>query len=482
MQRFFVKNLLFIFTVNILVKPVWIFLIDRTVQNRVGHESYGIYQALFNMGLIFQIILDFGLSNYNTRIISQDPDKIKDVFSSMFSARMLLVFIYAILVGGLALLLGYNKNELMLLGGILLIQAFAQTLLFIRSNVSALHRFKADSLLSVADRLLMIALCGFLLFNPKTSAHFTIKWFVLSQIVCYFFAIILAMAVLKRITRLSFRFSFDAKKTFDIIRQSAPYALLIFLMSVYTRVDSVLLERLLGDAGKEEAGIYAAGYRLLDVCNIFGLMFAGILLPLFGRMLVQKQNIGPIIGVSVNILVPFSFMVAIASWFFGYEIMHMLYKDSNAQSALVFALLMSSFPAFCIMYVYSTLLTASGNLKLLNKIAAAGVVVNIAMNLFLIPIYRSTGAATAALVTQTTLALCFIIFAKKDMRLSTNIKWVLAHVSFLLLLCISAYSVRLLSVVHWYLQLLLFAAICLPAVFIFRFVSIDKVKKLMQKG
>jgi O-antigen/teichoic acid export membrane protein len=481
MQRFFVKNLLFVLSVNILVKPVWIFMIDRTVQNRVGHESYGLYQALFNMGIIFQIILDFGLSNYNTRIISQDPDKIKDIFPSMFSARMLMVFAYAILVGLLALLLGYDKNELILLSGILLIQAFAATLLFIRSNVSSLHRFKADSLLSVTDRLLMIVLCGFLLFNKSTAAYFTIEWFVAAQIICYFIAIIIAMVVLKKITRLQFRFSFDAAKTFEIIRQSAPYALLIFLMSVYTRVDSVLLERLLGESGKEEAGIYAAGYRLLDVCNIFGLMFAGILLPLFGRMLVQKQNIGPIIGVSVNILIPFSFMIAVAAWFFGDEIMHMLYNDSTEQSALVFALLMSSFPAFCIMYVYSTLLTASGNLKLLNKIAVAGVVVNIALNIFLIPIYRSAGAATAALVTQTTLALCFIIFAKKDMRLSTNIKWVIAHLSFLLLLFISAYTVRQASL-HWYIQLSLFAAICLPAVFLFRFVSIASIKKLMARG
>ncbi len=464
-----------------LVKPVWIFLIDRTVQNRVGHESYGIYQALFNIGIIFQIILDFGLSNYNTRIISQNPEKLKDIFPSMFSARMVLILIYAALVGILASFLGYNKHELSLLAGILLIQAFSQTLLFLRSNVSSLHRFKADSLLSVADRLLMIALCGFLLFNPRTASHFTIEWFITAQIVCYFLAIIIAMIVLKRITHLSFRFSFNAAKTLEIIKQSAPYALLIFLMSIYTRIDSVLLERLLGESGKEEAGIYAAGYRLLDMCNIFGLMFAGILLPLFGRMLMQKQNIRPIIGVSVNILMPLSFMIAVASWFFGNEIMQLLYTDSTEQGALVFSLLMSSFPAFCIMYVYSTLLTASGNLKLLNKIALGGVITNITMNLFLIPLYRSAGAATAALITQSSLALCFILFAKKDMLLTTNIKWVIAHLAFLMLLLFAAYAVRLFQV-QWHFQLFIFALVGVTAIFLFRFISLGSIKKLMEQS
>ena len=50
LRRFFAKNLLFIILLNALVKPVWIFAIDRTVQNRVGHAAYGTFQALLKPG------------------------------------------------------------------------------------------------------------------------------------------------------------------------------------------------------------------------------------------------------------------------------------------------------------------------------------------------------------------------------------------------------------------------------------------------
>ena len=137
MQRFFVKNLVFVIAVNLLVKPMWVFVIDRNVQNMVGHADYGTYQALLNLALIFNIILDFGLTYYNTSIISGEPGRLKTLFPVMLSARLTLVLIFGAVVLTAALLLGYSGRELALLGGILLIQSLNSLMLFLRSNVSA---------------------------------------------------------------------------------------------------------------------------------------------------------------------------------------------------------------------------------------------------------------------------------------------------------------------------------------------------------
>src|SRR5690606_31581606 len=161
---YFVKNLIFILSINFLVKPIWIFFIDRTVQNRVGHSEYGTYQALFNLGVIFQILLDFGLSNYNTRTISRFPHKISTLFPSIWTARLALTLVYAVLVLSLGFLLGYNSREMGLLGSIMLIQIFSSMIHFIRSNLAALQRFKIDGFISITDRLLMIIIGGALLY------------------------------------------------------------------------------------------------------------------------------------------------------------------------------------------------------------------------------------------------------------------------------------------------------------------------------
>lgn len=480
MRRFFVKNILFVIAVNVLVKPIWVFFIDRTVQNRVGPEAYGTYNPLLSLSIIFSIVLDFGITNYNSRNIAQNPDKLPTLFPEMLSARLVLIAIYLFLSYSLGWILGYRGWELALLFGVLLIQSLNSLVSFIRSNVSALHRFKTDGILSITDRLLMILICGFLLVYPATAMQFKIQWFVITQVICYFISAVIGYLILRRISKVRLHFSFHAPTMYRIMAQSFPYALLIFLMSIYNRADAMLIERLCVD-GKVQSGIWAAAFRLLDMANMFGLMFATMLLPLFGRMLAQNQQVAPIVKLCVNMLLPVSFMVAVAGAFFGGEIMHLLYKGSIGVPAYdqVFAWLMASFPAWCLMYVYSTLLTANGSLKALNLIAFSGVILNLSLNFYLIPRYSAVGGAVTSFITQTTLALAFTACASRIVRLPVNIKWILSHIGYLLLIVALAYGItHLLSGAAWTLQLFSFGLLCIGLIFVFRFVTLNSIRQL----
>lgn len=487
MQRFFVKNILFIIAVNLLVKPVWVLFIDRSVQISVSAASYGTYQALFSLGIIFQTVLDFGISNYNSRTISQNPERLPELFPAMLSARLVLMGIYMVIAYSWGYILGYRGWELYLLLGILLIHSLNALLSFIRSNVSALHRFKTDAMLSITDRMLMILICGFLLLYPATARVFKIQWFVIAQIVCYFIAAMAGYFVLRRIGKVRLKFSFSLPEIKAIIKSSFPYALLIFLMSVYNRADAVMIERLTVD-GKAQAGIWAAAFRLLDMANILGLMFATMLLPLFGRMLAQKNDVQPIVKLCVNMMLPFSVAIAAAGVFFGGDIMHLLYKKSDAYHImaesyrLVFSCLMLSFPAWCLMYVYSTLLTANGSLRTLNIIAFCGVIFNLSLNFYLVPRYKAFGGAVTSLITQSALALVFIVYAVRIIKLPLNIKWVLAHLGYAALVAIIGYgTVTFLNSFPRLLQLALFGLDCIVLMFVFRFVSFANIKQLINK-
>lgn len=477
MRRFFAKNLLFVITVNLLVKPLWVFMIDRTVQNRVGHEQYGTYQALMNLGIIFQIILDFGITSYNSTTLAQNPQKLKQLFPAMLSARVLLAAVYILLVSSIGFALGYRDEKLLLMLGVLALQSLNSIMIFVRSNVSGLHKFKADGVLSVADRLLAIIVCSVLLFVPFFAQDFYIGWFVAAQVFCYALAIVIAIYVLKKISNVRLRFSLDYQKIIKIIKASLPYASLIFMMGIYTRADTMLVDRLCINIDKEQAGIYAAAYRLLDVGNMVGIMFALMLLPLFGRMIAQKQDVQPIVKLCVNLLLPISFLVAIGGVLFSSEIMHFLYKNTHEEDKYVFAWLMIAFPAFSLGNVYCTLLTANGDLKLLNRLALLGVVVNLSLNFWLIPQYFALGAAITAYFTQTLLALGFIIFSRRQLRLPTNIKWIVSFIIYLLLMIGVGYSLRMLSI-DWMLQLVIFAILGCIVMVLFRFISLKAITQL----
>lgn len=479
MRRFFARNLLFVIALNLLVKPVWILAIDRTVQNRVGHASYGIYQALFNLGLVFQILLDFGINYYNSSTLAQFPGKLKTLFPAMLSARLVLSFLYLIIVTLLALLLGYRGWQINVLLGVLFIQVLSSVLLFLRSNMSGLHKFKADGLLSVIDRFLMILLCGSLLFY-SAAGSFRIEWFVLAQIACYAAAIVIGFIMLKRLTGVSLSFSFRFPEVMRVIKKSLPFAFLVFLMSVYTRSDTLLVERLGGHSGQTQAGIYAAAYRLLDVGNMFGIMFGTMLLPLFGRMLRQGNDVHPIIRLCVNLLLPASLLVTVLSVLFRSEIMHQLYKDTADVDVKVFGCLMLAFPAFCLSNVYATLLTANGDLRLLSLIAFLGVVLNLSLHFTLIPQYLALGAAFTTFCTQTVLIICIILFARSRLKLKINLRWLSSFVLFLLLLVAAGMGVRTLGI-NWIWQLSALTAIGLALIFCFGYVSPKALKQLVSR-
>ncbi|MDZ4843968.1 MAG: oligosaccharide flippase family protein [Chitinophagales bacterium] len=417
MKKSFYSNLSFLLFVNLLVKPFWIFGIDRTVQNTVGAETFGMYFALFNFSILFQILLDFGINNFNNRAVAQDEDFIKKHLPDILSLKMLLSLVYACMTLLSGFLFGYAESQIHLLLLLTGNQILISLLLYLRSNISGMHLFKTDSILSVLDKLLMIGICSWLLWGMN-SKQFIIEWFIYAQTASLLVTILVA-AIIVALKHGMFSLRWDVKGMKEIALKTYPYALLGLLMSVYYRVDGVMLERMLPD-GAHEAGIYAASFRLLDAANMLGFLFASILLPMFARMIAQKENVQSLVNNSFSLIMAGATTIVCGCVFFRNEIMLLLYPQSTQYWSDIFGLLMPSFLGVCTVYIYGTLLTANGSLKILNTIALGGMLLNIVLNVFLIPEHKALGATVATLITQTLVAVAHIIAAKRVFKRGTS--------------------------------------------------------------
>lgn len=423
MRKVFFGNLILLLVLNVLIKPFYILGIDASVQNRVGAEAYGNYFSLLNFSFLFSILLDVGLTNYNTRNIAQSPQTLAKNLGSIIGIKLLLFIFFSLFTLCFGLVIGYSSMQMELLGILVLNQFFTSMLLYFRSNFSGLHRFKTDAFFSILDRLLLILICSVLLWGHWFSGEFKITWFVWAQTISYGIAALLAGMLSLKLSGFP-KISFQKKFSLAILKQSFPYALLILLMSLYNRTDSVMIERLLPD-GKKSAGIYAQGYRLLDAANMFALLFAGLLFPIFSRLLKEKQNLRNLVSSSATTLITCATIVSISCYFYAYDLIAWRYNDNLIYAAPTFSILILSFVPVSITYIYGTLLTANGDLKLLNQMALGGLVANLALNFWLIPLYGSWGAAVATLSTQSVTALLQLVIALQKTPIQVNTKAVI---------------------------------------------------------
>jgi O-antigen/teichoic acid export membrane protein len=433
MQKKFLVNLALLLFLNFLVKPFWIFGIDRTVQNTVGLVDYGFYQNLFNFAFLFNILLDFGITNFNNRNIAQHVHLLNKHFSSLVILKFLLTFVYVAVTFVVAIILGYKGQQLVMLAWVGFNQFLLSFILYFRSNVSGLLMFKTDSFLSVLDRVLMILICAVLLWGNFNGGEFRIEWFVYAQTVAYFFTLLVAMSIIMRKAKFT-KLNWNRAFFMVILKKSFPFAILVLLMSVYNRVDSVFLERLIsGEEGERQVGIYAHAFRLLDALNQFAWLFAVLLLPIYSRMIKMKEDVGKMVRLPFTLLITSAIVVVISSYFYRYEIMEWLYPKNDhtsdaefasqlAQSARVYGILMFGFLGSTTMYVFSTLLTANGNLKQLNFIALAGIAVNFICNFILVPQMLAAGAASASLATQLFTAGAYMILAQRYFKFRVDYK------------------------------------------------------------
>ncbi len=447
MKKKFIVNIIFLIILNILIKPFWFFGIEVSVQNRLGNEAYGLYASILSFTIIFNFLLDLGITNFNNREIARHRQLIHKYFSNIIVIKLIFAGGYTILCFVIGYLVGYTLTALKLLLILIFNQILSSLILYLRSNINAMLLFVTDSILSILDKFLMIIFLSVLLWTKLITSNFTIEWFVLSQSLAYVItAIVTMLLVIKH--GAYFQLKFDFRYIYLIVKKSLPFTILVFLMGLYNRMEPILLERLLQN-GDYQAGLYAQGYRIFEVLSNFALLFAVLLLPLFSKMLKENEKVDALVNTASSLLLVPAVIISVSSSFFATNIIETLYHESEGGS--IFKIIILGFPGLCLTYIFGTLLTANGSFKQLNSMAALAVIFNFFFNLFIIPIFLAKGAAFSSFLTQSLTGLAQCWLAIKILRIETQNSIIKRIVIWLALLITLNYFIQLLPL-HWVLN------------------------------
>lgn len=478
MRKFFVTNLFFLLTLNILIKSFWILGIDRGIQNAVSAQEYGVYFALLNFTFLFNILLDFGITNYNNRMIARHTNLLKKYFARIISLKILLSVLYMLVVIVSGLCLGYDCWQTKMLFWMCLTQVLSSFISYFRSNITSLMLFKTDSIISVLDRFLLIVVCGFMLWNSRLRQSFSIERVVYAQFLTMLITFLVALSVCLAKTGFV-RMKWNKAFGFLLLRDGLPFAVLGLLMACYNKMDSVMLLSLVDDNGKS-SGIYASGFRLVDSANMVSYLFSVILLPLFSKMIKENRKITDVMGAAFHLLLIITTAFVAISLLYSRELMELLYNKHIEESAEVYRWLSFCFVPISMTYIFGTLLTANGSLKYLNIIAGLGMLMNIGLNFILIPLFQQNGAAITSLITQTVTAALQAWLALKIFKVKFDWKYCLKIVFYVFAVAVAAVAVRYALSASWIVKTAVSLVLFVVMAFAVRILSFKDVKSLVE--
>jgi O-antigen/teichoic acid export membrane protein len=459
MSRYqFVSTLIWLVILNLLVKTIFIFGIDLQVQQQAGASAYGLYFTLLNLCYIFQIINDFGLNQLHNTDTAASGSVLRERWHQMLRLKLGLSIIYAFVIVGVAAALGYLYAWKLLIW-LIVNNVLVSLILLLRAGISGTGRYKTEAVISVLDKGLMILICGSILLQ---SSAFKIEWFVWAQTASLVITAIVAW-MLSRNVIVKVKEVIADLKFRSLLKETLPFTFTVFLMFIYTRADSVMIEQLLED-GTYAVGVYAAGFRLLDAANMIAFLFSPLLIPMYVKLRQNHNEINQLMSMATGMMVVMSGIISIGCFFWAEPIMKACYPNANETWITTFKILILCHIPVGLMYIYSSYLTAIRELKKQNTLFIGSVLMNIILNFLLIPTWGTVGAAVAALATQTMTTAGLIIISQIVLHEKIAFSVAIRAVGFYILLVVIAFLLSRTNV-QWTFAVLLFIGIAVGAAF-----------------
>jgi len=479
MKKEFLLNIIFLLGINLLIKPFYLFGVDLHIQNLVGTDTYGMYKVLFNIAFLLQFIHEPGIQSFNSQNIAKNPDQLGFHLPRIMGLKSILFIVYIVFAIGYFLVNPYDRSLLPLMIVIALNLFLSTLFLFLRTNIAGIGKYRTDSLLSSLDKLLMLIILGVLSWVPPFCENFEIIWLAYGQFAAFLISCLVALFILrKHLGSIAFKFSWDY--SMKLLKWSAPYALILLTMSAYTRMDSIMLERILGDGGRE-SGIYEYGYRFLDALNMIGYLFAALLLPMYASNIKDKKILNDLLDIGLRMMVFVTFVGSATTITYRNEIMKWAHTEATPYYGEIMMYLMLSFIALSIAYVFGSLLVANNSLKKFNILLIGGVVLNFFLNYYFIPSENALGAAKATLITQSIMTIGQIFLVITIMKVKIAPRLILIVLGFGLFCAFIFGSIYAYLSIGWLLKAALSISFSLIVALLLKLVDLGMIIDLLKK-
>lgn len=367
-------------------------VVTLVIVHALGSRGFGVWSSLFAITQIAASFGELGLNEVAVNRAASDPEHEASWLGALFSLRVLTAIPVTILSVCAVLLIAPDRNSQ--LAGVLLSILLLVGVLTTLSVVFQL-RVRNDipmGIMSLNSVIWAGAVVAVSTFSGGVAA-FAVAFFVTSTIT----ACLTAWFAL-RIAAVRVRGS--REHWAPLLRVGIGLGLAGLLVTSYVRLDQVLV---LEFAGARQAGLYGAAYRLLDQVQFIPISVMTTLFPLIAaaytssraRSLDLLQSAAEYLTMASLPILAFTIVAA-------EPIMTFLFGEQFAAGAPALPILAGAFVSISFGYLAGNMVVILELQRRFAIYAAIGLLVNIVLNVSLIPRYGFLAAAWVTLVTELT--------------------------------------------------------------------------------
>ncbi|MGH7610772.1 MAG: flippase [Candidatus Dormibacteria bacterium] len=382
-------------------------------QKALGPTRYGEFGVIVVFSTLSSIVGDLGLQIVYLREGSRDRAQLKTYLGAVLTAKIPLFLLSLLVLAVMAKLKG--PVLFALVWPAFWLQVFTSVANVLRSTFYATGEMRYEAWATGSEALILLV-------GTALVAHagLGISAYLWVYGASYAVTCVYAYAVIARRYFLP-TLHFDLTLTRQLLKIALPFALVFFLNTVYFRIDVVILSAL---RDYREVGYYQAAYKFLDGLSFVPQTIMNAVFPTLSVLhLEAMQSLRLAYTASIRLLAALAMPVAVILGFGAARILAILHI--YPQSALALQILAV---ALVFMFVNNTFVFGLGAMdRQLDSVllAAMSIVVNVVLNLVLIPAFpRGTGylgSSWATVITEVFLLLAGYWMVRR--RLESHLPW-----------------------------------------------------------
>jgi len=361
----------------------------------LGATEYGKFTFALAFVTLFAIFYDLGLSQITTRELSQKQDKEKEEYPAVVSLKILFGLITLVLIFGGSFFITTDpiiQKTIWILAFYILFVNFSD---IVYAFFRARQRMEYESLSKIIQAL-VVTVVGFLvILNFPSIVNLSYSYLFSSLIALIFILIFFHFKLFP--LKISWQKSIWQK----FLAMSWPLAIAGMLGTVYSQIDSVMM----GYLGQvTQTGWYNAAYKIIGVTLIPSGLIAQGLFPVLSRLFKESaEKLQNIWNYFTEAMVFLAFPIVVGGIVLAPRIIDWIYDPSffptGKEAILAFQILIGTAGIIFLATPLIQILIVSNHQNKLFWVTLSGAVVNVALNLILIPKYSLYGAAIATVIT-----------------------------------------------------------------------------------